>query len=766
MASNPLAHEYEYLGNVKSVESTAQGVTLHTANGALRLLVLADNLIQLRIRADASFGEPFSYAIANADDGWTAPPVDIRESDERVEIALAGLSVRVEKAPCRMSISGSDGQLLLAETDGVGRHELSGFQVWRADFGADSAFYGLGERAASLNHAGKRFELWNHDPAGYRRGDDPIYMNIPFLMALHDGRAVGVFFDNSYRAWFDVGAAQEGHVEYQVAGGEMRLYIMSGSPRQVMERYTELTGRTQLPPLWAFGFHQSRWSYYEEHILEISREFRARRIPCDVIHLDIHYMDEFRCFTWGRQYFPDPATLVSHLRKEGFKTISIIDPGIKVDPNYPVYQEGVEQDVFVKLPDGTRFMGPVWPGDCHFPDFTDPAVRGWWGGLYQSLIDAGIDAFWNDMNEPALITSRKGDTIPDHALHSWEGRGSTHAEAHNVYGMQMVRASTEGLKKLRPDQRPFIISRSGWAGLQRHAIHWTGDNGSTWDHLLLSVQMVLTLGLSGIPITGPDIGGFSGGPSPELFARWIQVGSLFPFCRVHSMIGSPNQEPWKFGPEVEAIARDYLNLRYRLLPYLYTAAWQASQTGVPIIRALSFEYPNDPHTYSIDDQFLCGDALLIAPVVTQGAVSRDVYLPEGEWINFWTHERHPGMQTITVDAPLNRLPLLVRAGSVIPMWPVQQYIGEEPVDVLTLCVYRAAGEHTSILYEDDGIRPDYERTDRHRVSRFVVTDNTLRRSNERGSYQPPYSRIEVRWIDERGESVAAIEAAGEFEVSM
>src|SRR5574341_431335 len=390
------------------------------------------------------------------------------------------------------------------------------------------------------------------------------------------------------------------------------------------------------------------------------------------------------------------------------------------------------------------------------------------------------------MNEPALITRRRGTTIPDIVRHVWEGEGSTHGEAHNVYGMQMARASVEGIARLRPERRPLILTRSGWAGIQRYAMHWTGDNQSTWDHLKLSIQMVLTLGLSGVPITGPDIGGFGGGPTPELFARWIEVGSLFPFCRVHSMLGSPDQEPWAFGPEVEDIARKYLGLRYRLLPYLYTAVWQAAQTGAPIVRPLLFEYPDDPQTYNLDDQFMLGDALLAAPVLEGGATGRAVYLPAGEWFDYWTHERIGGGQTITVSAPLDQLPLFVRAGAVIPLWPIQQYVGEKAIDVLTLEAFWAKGEHRSLLYEDDGIRPDCDQPEAHLVSQLIIDGKAgaLRRVVEAGRFKPSYARVQVHFIglgevpadmqveggrllnrstvDRAGELVVEIEAGPEF----
>jgi alpha-glucosidase len=336
--------------------------------------------------------------------------------------------------------------------------------------------------------------------------------------------------------------------------------------------------------------------------------------------------------------------------------------------------------------------------------------------------------------------------VPEIVQHSKEGQGGTQAELHNVYGLLMARASAEGIERLRPDRRPAILTRSGWAGMQRHAMHWTGDNKSTWDHLRLSIQMVLTLGLSGVPISGADVGGFTGGPSPELYARWMQLGAFMPFYRVHSMVGSPDQEPWAFGEQVEAICRKYLELRYRLLPYLYTAVWQASQTGTPPMRALAFMFPDDPTVASLDDEYMLGESLLIAPVVEEGATQRRVYLPASEWFDFWSGARHSGPQTLTVDAPLDVLPLFVRGGAVIPFWPVQQYVGEKPVETLELRAYLSPGEHSSLLYEDDGLTPEYARPDAHRVSRFVLdgTQGSLTRHIEQGTYAPGYTRVMIK----------------------
>lgn len=752
---HPPIEDLSFLGSVVSVEKNSdRSVTLYRTHGAMRILALADNLIQIRVREDGRFDPTFSYSTTRSETEWQRPEMTISETDSTVDMGLPSLRVHAGKQTGELIVENATGEILFREvTGGYGRHLASGEILWRASLPSDTALYGLGEKTSDLNQSGKRVELWNSDPSGYVRDLDPIYMSIPLLLGLSRGEGVGLFFDNSYRTWLDLGATTPGVVEYRAQDGEFRLYVMSGTPAQILETYTALTGRVSLPPLWAFGFQQARWSYYPDvRVLEVAKEFRKRQLPCDVIHLDIHYMDDYRCFTWNPRHFPTPSRMLDQLHGQGFKAVAIIDPGIKVDKSYSVCREGLARNAFVKYPDEAPFVGPVWPGDCYFPDFTDPAARSWWGELYRGLLEDGLDGFWNDMNEPALITQQSGATIPDVVLHSKEGIGGSHREVHNVYGMEMVHATTEGLRRLRPERRPMVITRSGWAGVQRYAMHWTGDNKSTWDHFRLSIQMLLTLGFSGIAITGPDIGGFTGTPTPELFARWFQTGVLFPFYRVHSMIHSPNQEPWEFGPEIEAISRRYLELRYQLLPYLYTSAWQASQNGTPIIRSLSFMHPKNTTTYSLDDQFFCGDSILAAPIVEEGATSRTVYLPEGNWVNFWTHEPVTGGDTLRVEAPLEVLPMFVRAGAAIPFWPIQQYVGEKPVEVLTLRVFGTSTQQASFLYEDDGLRPDYHLPEAHRVSRFVVeaepdsSETKLTRKIESGTYDPAIFQIDVRFI--------------------
>jgi alpha-glucosidase len=427
----------------------------------------------------------------------------------------------------------------------------------------------------------------------------------------------------------------------------------------------------------------------------------------------------------------------------------MIDPGIKVDRSYWVYREGLEHGVFCTYPDGKPFVGPVWPGNCCFPDYTSPRVRVWWGELYRALVDQGVDGFWNDMNEPAVF-GHGTTTMANSVQHEWEGHGAGHREAHNVYGMQMARATVEGLRKLLPHERPLVISRSVWAGSQRYNMHWLGDNRSDWASLRNVLPLVLNMGLSGMPFTGPDTGGFTGTPDGELLIRWNQLSTLTPFFRNHTAQGTGDQEPWAFGAECERISRAYIELRYRLLPYLYTAFWQATQSGLPMMRPLVLVYQDEPYTRGMEDQFLFGDTLLAAPITEQGRTSRQAYLPPGRWYDFWSDVLTAGPQIRRLDAPLERLPLLVRAGSILPTWPLMQHTGEQPVGLLTLHLYPGTGE--SLLYEDDGRTWEFQKG-QYRLTRFQVETQWAAESADpthirvacahEGHFEPEYQRTRV-----------------------
>jgi alpha-glucosidase len=738
LGRRPALSAREALGDVLSCQVAGQTVEMGCDNGALRLEVLADDLVRFRLRpaGRGDFPPLFSYA-PDPDAVWPPVPFDVEESEKALIVRTRHLTCRVDRSPCRLTFLDAQGQPLSEAADGLGFQGQGAFYTGRLAEG--EAIYGLGEKAFALNLRGRALEMWNTDPQCYSPGKDPIHLCIPMFVGLRDGRAYGFFFDNPGRARFDLGQARPERLRYEVESGDLCAYFFAGPTiPAVLERYTQLTGRMALLPRWMLGYHQSRWSYYpEQKVRDLAAEFRRRRIPCDAIHLDIHYMDGYRIFTWDHDRFPDPPRLLADLHQQGLRIICIIDPGVKVDPGYAVHDEGQAHGAFCKLPEGKLFRGAVWPGACYFPDFTAPDVRAWWGGLYRPLLEAGVAGFWNDMNEPAVF----GGEMPRYVCHSYEGQEATHGEIHNVYGLQMARASAEGLRRLCPGERVPLISRSGYAGLQRYALAWTGDNQSTWAQLRLGVSMCLNLGLSGVALCGPDVGGFAGDCDGELLARWMQVGALTPFFRNHSALGTVQQEPWAFGEPYESICRRWIGFRYELLPYIYTAAWQAAQSGLPMMRSLALAFSGDRRTYSVDDQFLLGDTLLAAPVGRPGQTSRRVYLPGGPWYDFWTGERQSG--EVTADAPLERMPLYVRAGSVLPMGPVMQHSGEWPPESLRLHVYPGSGE--SWLYEDDGHSLAY-RSGEFRLTHFVCQDTgeglIVSREAE-GPFDPGYSRFEV-----------------------
>ncbi len=754
----PALSDYQRPGRVVGCERHGQRVIVRCENGAYTLTVLAPDLIQVCLDplgdgAPSAAGAP-SYSVAKSAADWPACKFQVIEDTTRnsIEIRTEKLLGRIDQAQGHLTFLDLDGRVISQDKAGVSWHP-QGPVICQKQIQEDEHFYGLGERTFGLDLRGRRYENWNTDPRTYHVGQDPIHLCIPVLLGLHsDGnQAYAIFFDNTFRGYFDLGKRDVNTLSFGAENGPLRYYFIYGpETSEVLNRYTELTGRTPLPPLWMLGYHQSRWSYHPEaRVRKLARDFReVYHVPCDAIHLDIHYMDDYRCFTWNAQRFPNPEKKLDDLHKQGFKVIAIIDPGIKADHKYSVCQSGLEQDVFCKYPNGeTLFKGPVWPGDCYFPDFTAPHVREWWGNLYRTLLADGIDGFWNDMNEPAIFGLRS-TTMPLFIQHDLEGRKGQHAEAHNIYGMQMARATVEGLKKIRPDERPVCITRSGWAGVQRYAMSWTGDNRSDWEHLSLSMPMLMNLGLSGLAHTGPDIGGYSRFASGELFTRWLQMGIFLPFLRSHTFVHSPDQEPWSWGQPYLDINRRYIELRYRLLPYLYTVFWQCHRAGQPVVRPLFWDYQQDEKTYTLDDQFLCGDAFLVAPVVKEGTDEREVYLPEGIWYDFWSDELYEGPAHIIVKAPLERLPLFVRAGSVVPMWPVMQYVGERPVEQLTLQIYPGNGK--SVLYEDDGRTMAFQRG-AYRQTDFTLSTGASEQGEPilalthrvEGDYKPSYQQYEI-----------------------
>ncbi len=584
----------------------------------------------------------------------------------------------------------------------------NGKQVVQIAVEAGTSVYGTGEAAGPLLRNGRRIVCWNTDAFGY--GDDApsLYKSHPWVFCVRaDGTCFGVLADTTYRCEIDlrgVGTGS-GEIVFRADGpGFGVIAIDRKTPEELSIALAELTGKIEMPPIWALGYHQCRYSYYPEaRVREIAAGFRSRKIPCDVIWHDIDYMDGFRCFTWDKKHFPNPTKLNADLHAQGFHTVWMIDPGIKAEKGYFVYDQGSAKDAWVKKPDGkTDYNGEVWPGMCAFPDFTRAEVRTWWAGLYKDFMATGVDGVWNDMNEPAVFnTPDKSKTMPEDNVFRADadlGGPGPHARFHNVYGVLMVKATREGIMTANPEKRPFVLSRASYIGGQRYGASWTGDNSADWYHLESSIPMVLNMGLSGQPFTGPDIGGFNGdGPSgaagATMFARWMGIGTLLPFTRAHTMKGAIDKEPWAFGPETEKTCREAIERRYMLLPYLYTLFHDAATVGLPVARPLFFADPKDPALRSEDDGFLLGDRMMVVAQCVPDR-TRVPALPRSGWVKF----------TLPNDTKNADLPdIYLKEGAVVPVGPVQQYAGEKKLEPLTL--YAALGKDgkaTGTLYEDAG----------------------------------------------------------------
>ncbi|WP_288221263.1 glycoside hydrolase family 31 protein [uncultured Clostridium sp.] len=567
----------------------------------------------------------------------------------------------------------------------------------------DMYFYGLGERTGSLNKKGYHYKNWNtDDPSPHGETFQQLYKSIPFLISIKNKDAFGIFFDNHFESHFDMGKENSSYYYFGAVDGNIDYYFMYGPEvKEVVNQYTNLTGKTPLPQLWTLGYQQCRWSYApEERVLEIAKAFREKEIPCDTLYLDIDYMDGYRVFTWDKEKFNNPKDFTNKLKEMGFKVVTIIDPGVKVDREYGIYSEGIKNNYFAKDKDGIVYKNVVWPGESVYPDFMNSKVRKWWASNQKIMMDSGVSGIWNDMNEPASFNG----PLPEDVVFNEDGNEVTHKEVHNIYGHMMTKATYEGIKEYTK-KRPFVITRACYSGTQKYSTVWTGDNVSTWEHLRMSLPMLMNLGLSGLSFSGTDVGGFGHDCTGELLSRWVQVGAFTPLFRNHSSLGTRDQEPWTFDKETEEINKKYIKLRYKILPYLYDSMWEGEKTGAPIIRPLLFNYQDDKKTYEINDELLCGDNILVAPIVEQGSKQRLVYLPKGnKWIDFWTNEIHDGGEYIIKEAPLDICPIFIKASSIIPMALEQNFIGEKEQDTLILSIYLSDEDEkfTYTHYLDDG----------------------------------------------------------------
>lgn len=568
----------------------------------------------------------------------------------------------------------------------------------------DETFYGLGDKTGGVNKRNYEYEMWNTDnPAPHVDSFTTLYKTIPFFITLKKESVYGIFFDNTYHSYFDMGKEGEDYYYFGADNGNLDYYYIAGeSIQEIVSGYTYLTGTVQVPQLWTLGYHQSRWGYEsEKEIRDLAERFREYHIPCDTIHLDIDYMDQFKVFTWNKEHYDNHKKMIKDLSEDGFKLVTIIDPGVKVEEGYHIYDEGVKENYFAKTPEGEIYVNAVWPGDSVYPDFGKVEVQKWWADNQKFLIDLGIRGVWNDMNEPA---SFNGELPEDIVFHD-EERKTNHAEMHNVYGHLMSKATYEGLRK-HDKRRPFVITRACYSGSQKYTTGWTGDNHSIWAHLQMAIPQLCNLGLSGMSYVGTDIGGFGSDTTAELLTRWVQVGCFSPLFRNHCAKAFRHQEPWQFGKQTLDIYRKYVQLRYRLLPYFYDLFFSGESTGLPVMRPLVFHYEKDENVKNLNDEFLIGEQVLVSPVVNQGDTKKLVYLPEGVWVDYWTKEKAIGSGYLIKDAPIDVCPVYIKAGSIVPKFPDQEFVGEKKIEELILDIYEGNGCYRH--YQDNGENFDYK----------------------------------------------------------
>ena len=717
---------------ITSVTPVPNGMELHDGPLIMRITALRDDVLRIRASRTGVLPEDASWAVLPEARMATAAVVQDNEPNS-AGFHTASIRIAVDRASGLLTLKDLQGKVLQQDAEPL-RFEGDRFRIAKV-MPAEEHYFGLGDRTGSFDRRNAAFQMWNTDAYAWQESTDPLYKDIPFYLSYCAGTSLGVLIDNTWPSSFDFGKTIFDQFQYRAENGPADLYLLYGpSAKQVLKNYAWLTGPTPLPPLWALGFQQSRYSYMSQaRVLEVAGRLRADKIPADAVYMDIDYQQNNRPFTIDSTRFPDMAAMVKDLHQQMFHVVAITDPHIANFPGhgYAAFDSGMAGDHFVKNPDGKPFVGPVWPGPSVFPDFTRQQTRLWWGGLYQRFVQLGIDGFWNDMNEPSVFTPLK--TMPNDVVHRIEEPGfatrtATHREIHNVYGMENSRATFDGLLKLRPETRPFVLTRASYAGGQRYAATWTGDNSATWNHLRLTTSMLKNLGLSGFSLAGADVGGYAGTPSPELLTKWIEIAAFQPIDRDHAEKGTGDHEPWANGPEQEAIRRRFIDQRYHLLPYLYTVMEENTHTGLPLERPLFLEFPDaapDRHPLDIDvdtsGEFMVGPDLLVAPPPFPDKLDDyDAKLPGAGWYDFWTGKQvgaakarvlagglqpeaaaGPSLPAVRIHPELASLPVFVRPGTILPIAPLVQSTDEKPQGPLTLRVF--PGPHCEgSLYQDDG----------------------------------------------------------------
>ena len=782
------------LDRVTAFRATDNGIDIYSGTALLRITALRDDVLRVRVGATGELPEDASWAVLPAS-RTASVSVTPQQSDTAVGFTTAKLRVSVQNDPLQLTVADLDGKIILQQFPNRPiEYNGPAFRAWFRS-PDDEHYFGLGDKPGPLDRRDEAFVNWNTDAYGWQESTDPIYKSIPFFLTYRKGVSAGVFLDNTWRTSFDFNKEYRDGYSFGAESGPLDFYVLSGpSPKAVVESWAWLVGATPLPPLWSLGYQQSRYSYYPEaEVRRIASKLRSERIPADVIWLDIDYQFKNRPFTVDPERFPHFDQMIQDLKAEHLHTVVITDLHIADQPNigYKPYDEGAAGDHFVKNPDGSTYVGDVWPGKAVFPDFTQKASRDWWGTLYADFAGKGIAGFWNDMNEPAIFNVAS-KTMPDNLQHRIEEPGfntrvATHLEVHNIFGMQNSRGTFEGLRKLQPDTRPFVMTRASYAGGQRYAATWTGDNSSTWNHLRQTTPQLLNLGLSGFAMSGADVGGFVASPQPELLTRWLEVGAFQPIDRDHTSSGTRPQEPWEDGtPKDVDLRRRYIEERYRLLPYIYTAAEEMSRTGLPLMRPLLLEFPTaDADGLPLDlspgnNVFLLGPDLLIAQSPFPDELDDyTITLPPTGWYNYWTGARVQGStqkqlvenavlsdQVVLIHNTVETLPVFARSGAIIPEQPLVQSTEEKPQGPLTLRVYpptEPGQPCTGSLYLDDGVSYAYQKGDFLRETftcARAAHGLTVTVAPRQGSFAPWWNQLSIELYGQSQAGSSAIAPSG------
>jgi len=794
--NEPAQNRHISLDRVTAARALPNGTEIRSGSAVMEVTALRDDLLRVRVGATGTLPEDASWAVL-PESRTASVNVKAENTERTVGFSTAKLRVSIQRNPLAMTVTDLAGNVI---TEDIPDHPIefhgSEFRIHKRS-PEDEHYFGLGDKPGPLDRRNEAFSNWNTDAFGWQESTDPIYKTIPFVLTFRKGVAAGIFLDNTWRSSFDFNKELRDGYSFGSEGGPLDYYILYGpAPKDVVREWAWMTGTTPLPPMWTLGYQQSRYSYYpESEVRRIASRLRSEHIPADVIWLDIDYQLKNRPFTVDPERFPHFDQMIQDLKAEHIHTVVITDLHIAKLPavGYKPYDTGIAGDHFVKNPDGSIYSGVVWPGPAVFPDFTQKSSRDWWGTLYADFVHRGVAGFWNDMNEPSIFNVAS-KTMPDDTRHrieepGFQTRTATHLEIHNVFGMENSRGTFEGVLKLAPDRRPFVMTRASYAGGQRYAATWTGDNSSTWNHLRQTTPQLINLGLSGFGLAGADVGGFAGSPQPELLTKWLEIAAFHPIDRDHTSMGTMPQEPWEDGTTEDLdLRRKFIETRYRLMTYLYTTAEEMSRTGIPMMRPLFLEFPNaskDRHPLDLNtnSEFLMGPDLLIAPSPYENMLDDyDAVLPPVGWYDFWTGKRiaNKGQDSmrlgndnipdsqlqIKLHPSVDTVPVFARGGSILPIQPLVQSTEEKPVGPLTLRVYpplRAGNSCEGSLYLDDGVSYAYQKGDYLRLKftcELTPTGITVKVSPREGTFTPWWTQFSIEIYGATKPAASATTASG------